>query len=271
VTDDPDIKDLLGRAFDQEPPLRIDRDEVFRVGRTRLRRRRVFEAGGAVAAVVVAVVGASLLTGMVGEDTDDDRIPPAASSTQVAPPGPGLPLPETESPASTTNRGSPSSPVSLSPAFTSAHAAELTQALYHSATMNNMVTVPPKPEFVVRGNSYMFDTDVTSPGVEGALRVTVEAQLENDVRVNCGDMPKPGDCAVNFDHQTGVAVSHWTGDKVSRIIVRAVLSDGSRITALSTNHSARQVNAGESPSNLEPPINEDDLVNLVLKSGLHVT
>jgi hypothetical protein len=270
VTDDPDIKGLLGRALgDHEPPLRIDRDEVFRVGRKRLRRRRVFEAGGAVAAVVVAVVGASLLTGMVGDDPDDDRIPPAASSTQSAPPGPGLPL--TESPTSTaTNGGPPSAPVSLSPAFTSAHAAELTQALYTSAAIYNKTTVPSTPKFVVRGSSYRFDADIIGPTSEGALQITVEAQLDNDVPVNCGDMPR-GNCAVTFDNQTGVAVSHWTEGKVARIVARAILPDGSRITALSTNHSARQVNAGEPPINLAPPIYETDLVNMVLRSGLRVT
>ena len=48
--DNDDVKDLLGRALAEEPPLRIDRDEVFRQGRRKLRSRRCFEAGSVVAA-----------------------------------------------------------------------------------------------------------------------------------------------------------------------------------------------------------------------------
>lgn len=56
-----DIKDLLGAAIGDEPPLGIDRDAVFEDGRKRLWRRRAWQSGAVAAAVVVAAVGAATL------------------------------------------------------------------------------------------------------------------------------------------------------------------------------------------------------------------
>ena len=64
---DEDVKELLGRALAGEPPLTLDRDEVFRDGRRRLRNRRLFSSGGVAAGVVAAAVGAVLLTGLIDE------------------------------------------------------------------------------------------------------------------------------------------------------------------------------------------------------------
>jgi hypothetical protein len=265
MTDEPDIKDLLSRALgDHEPPLRIDRDEVFRTGRKRLRRRRVFEAGGAVAAVVVAAVGASLLTGLVGDE--ENHLPPAASSSDVAPPGPGLPL----TPSVPTTRSSTPYPL-----VTEAHAAILTDNLYNSGLIKDVDLLAVsgfegKPKFVTSYGSYVLNADVARAGLEGGLNITVEIQTE-DVPVNCGDMPQPGDCAVNLAHGVGVAVSNWTAGKVTRRSVRTILSDGSKVTAVATNHSNQQLVNGKSPNNPKPPLSEDDLVKLVLECGLRVT
>jgi hypothetical protein len=275
MTNDPDIKELLGRAFgEQEPPLSIDRDEVFRTGRKRLRRRRVFEAGGVVAAVVVAAVGATLLTGVVG-DPDEKRLPPAASSGDVAPPGPDLPLTTTKSgpvETATTGPAQPPSSIEVPLPLSSKHADELTDKLYRSNILTGHDLVAPpgghgKPKFVTRSYSYVFEADVLAADLEGSLQVTVEAQVGN-VALNCGDMPQPGDCGVDLDRR--VAVSTWSEGKVSRRVVRTILPDGSMVTAVATNRSYRQLAADESPNSPKPPVSEDDLVKLVLEAGLRV-
>ncbi|RLK60452.1 hypothetical protein [Actinokineospora cianjurensis] len=57
-----EVRDLLGRAFGDEPPLGFDRDGVVASGRRRLRRRRAAATGGVAAAVAVAVFGAAVLS-----------------------------------------------------------------------------------------------------------------------------------------------------------------------------------------------------------------
>lgn len=277
MTDEPDIKALLARALgEQEPPLRIDRDEIFRAGRHRVRRRRAFEAGGVVAAVVVAAVGASLLTGLVG-GPEENQLPPAASTTDVAPPGLDLPLTSTPQ-VPTSAQNMPTSETPLPPngtsTFNSDHANALTEAVYNSPATKGVDLLAlagqsGKPAFVTQISSYVFEADVVDSGMEGSLRITVEAE-PNRVPVNCGDMPQPGDCAVNDDHEVAVAVSTWTDGEVSRRVVRAVLPDGSKVTAESTNQSSRLHDAGKPPMNQKPPLSEYDLVKLVLKAGLRV-
>ncbi|MGH3861904.1 hypothetical protein [Actinokineospora sp.] len=78
-----DVKALLGRALDGEPPLGIDRDRIFAEGRARLRRRRSVATGGAAAAVVAAVLGTTALAGgLLGPSAD--QLGPAQSAS--APP-----------------------------------------------------------------------------------------------------------------------------------------------------------------------------------------
>ena len=265
-----DIKDLLGRALGgQEPPLRLDRDEVFRVGRKRLRRRRALEAGGVVAAVVVVVVGATTLTGL--GDGDSQRLLPAATSTATVTTTQGKP----ELPVSTTVHGPPSAPVSQGP-ITSEHADVLTDKLYNSAVLHSRDLTTPgpagKPEFVVRGGTYLFEADVTFAGMEGALQVTVESG-PLDRSVTCEDMSYPGDCEVRLrpDYKAPVATSDWATGKVVRREVRTLLPDGTKVMALVTNQSSRQLADNPPSMSPNPPLSLDDLVELVLNCGLRVS
>jgi hypothetical protein len=273
-TEDTDIKDLLGRALGgQEPPLRLVRDEVFRVGRKRLRRRRAFEAGGVVAAVVAVVVGAATLTGLGGAD-DPRRLPPAASSSAPAPTTPELP--RTSAPTRPDVPVSTSTgPVGHAP-MTSEHAAAITEKLYRSAVMaSRELAAPPgvsgKPKFVVQDGTYLFEADVIASGMEGALQVTISSGPV-DRSVTCGEMPYPGDCEVVLepDYQAPVATSDSAADKVLRRVASTILPDGTKVVAVVTNQSYRQLAEAQPSTSPKPPLGTPDLVELVLNSGLRV-
>lgn len=105
-----DVKGLLGRAFGPEPPLALDRAEIFRQGRRTVRNRRIATAGGVAAGVIVAVLGAASLTNLIGSVNQDvatsssaPALPTPSTPTttgESAPPGPSLPLvPTTSLPA----------------------------------------------------------------------------------------------------------------------------------------------------------------------------
>lgn len=83
-----DVKALLGRALDGEPPLGIDRDEVFAEGRARLRRRRSIAIGGVATAVVAAALGTTALTGGLLSAPAGDVGPAASASGAASPPTP---------------------------------------------------------------------------------------------------------------------------------------------------------------------------------------
>ncbi|MBM7770723.1 hypothetical protein JOD54_000927 [Actinokineospora baliensis] len=86
------VRDLLGKAFGDEPPLGVDREAVFAEGRRRLRRRRAAASGGVAAAVAVAVFGAAALSGGalgIGQPEVIPAAPPSsAGATSVPEPQP---------------------------------------------------------------------------------------------------------------------------------------------------------------------------------------
>jgi hypothetical protein len=75
-----DVTEALGSAFHTEPPLGIDRTEVMRKGRNRLRQRRFITAGSVAAGVTGIVLGASLLSGFGTAAGPAERIMPAGPS-----------------------------------------------------------------------------------------------------------------------------------------------------------------------------------------------
>ncbi|GLW92345.1 hypothetical protein [Actinokineospora globicatena] len=99
-----DVRDLLGRALGDEPPLGIDREAVFADGRRRLRRRRVAATGGVAAAVAVAVFGAAMLSsGAIGLSQPEvlPAAPPSVTTTRVPAPVEPVPTTPTKAPSST--------------------------------------------------------------------------------------------------------------------------------------------------------------------------
>ena len=89
-----DIKHWLGSAVDAEPPLTIDRGAVFDEGKRLVRRRRTLAAGGVAAGVVALAAGVAALVGLVhGEPAKMPPAQPPSITSDMAPPGPLLPLP----------------------------------------------------------------------------------------------------------------------------------------------------------------------------------
>lgn len=250
-----DIKDLLGRAFDdEEPPLGIDRDEVVRAGRQKVRRRHRLAAGGVVAAVVVAVVGAAVLTDFV--EITPDKLPPAAEAPP-APPGPALPLTPTSTPAG-------------APPFTTEHAGELTVALRDFVGRGSAVEWPGEsdPRFHVEGPSYQYASDVVvTDGGEGALQVSV-SYVAPGTAVTCVEN---SDCVLREAKGNLVAQTVWTdkGNDERRALAAVILADGTKVTAMSTNLSQRMRDDDKEPSG-EPVLDIDVLTDLITQAGFSV-
>jgi hypothetical protein len=250
-----DVKDLLGRAFDDdEPPLGIDRDGVFRAGRQQVRRRHRLAAGGVVAAVVVAVVGAAVLTDFV--EITPDKLPPAAEAPP-APPGPELPLTPTSTPAG-------------APPFTAEQARELTVRLHAFIGRGSAVEWPGEsdPRFQVEGPSYQYASDVVlTDGGEGALQVSV-SYVPPGTSVACVEN---GDCVLTDTKGNMVAQTEWTdkGSRERRALAAVILADGTKVTAMSTNLSRRMRDDAKQPSG-EPVLGIGALTDLITQARLSV-
>lgn len=250
-----DIKDLLGKAFDdEEPPLGIDRDEVFRAGRQKVRRRHRFAAGGVVAAVVVAVVGAAVLTDFV--DVKPDELPPAAEAPP-APPGPELPLTPTSTPAG-------------APPFTTERADELTVKLHRFVGLGSAVEWPgdTEPRFHVEGPSYQYASDLVIAGRgEGALEVSV-SYVAPGTAVTCVDNR---DCTLSDTKGNMVAQTVWTdrGNDERRALAAVIFADGTKVTAMSTNLSQRMRDDQKEPSG-QPVLDIDALTDLITQAKFSV-
>jgi len=258
-----DIKDLLGKAIGDEPPLGIDRDEVFRAGRQRVRRRRTLAAGGVVAAVVVAAVGAAMLTNIV--EIDPEPLPPAVGDSQHAPQGPELPLPSTPA----------SQKPPTGPQLTPQHAEQLTDALFHSWYVSSTEVVPwhrdETPGFRVRGGAYLYQSDLTSPKGEGVLEVTVDYVAPGS-EASCDDVSGQYDsCAVSSMDGVKVAQATWKGPNGERRnLAVTVLPDGTKVAAMASNFSRRYEDAAKEPTGEEPVLDMEKLTTVIVTSGFSV-
>lgn len=263
---DPDIRDLLGRAFGEEPPLGIDRDEVLASGRKRLRRRRFFEAGGVVALVVVAAVGAATLTRLVDPV---EELPPAASDTLNAPPGPELPVTAPPPPSAQTTR----SPVSV-------HVPQseqgLTVLLYSTGvvTEKDSQSLPGRtghPAFRQTGDSYVFEADVQRAKARGYVQVAVD--FVSGGVVACDGAPRPyGGCEITMVAAERVSLSRYNDESGERRTRAEVVSSGGvRIVASASNITVRDRDAKLALSPDSPPVLSDsELCTLVTKVGQSV-
>jgi hypothetical protein len=275
-----DVRELLGRAFGQEPPLRIDREEVLQQGRKRLRRKRVFEASSVVAAVVVAAVGAATLTNLA--DSGPERMPPAATTTTQAPSDPELPLSPPSTTTTTTSRGAPSVNTSNSkgPAPSMDRALQLTQSLYDSAVLplTKVRPVPDgpqdsdgRPSFRVAGNVYLYEADVHNSKWAGFVQIAVD-YAPGEV-ANCDTIPAVYvECSTKQFGSRPMVVARWEGDDGERqFIAFAMMADGTRVAALATNTTKAEQRNGVSPdATRQPVLDGDDLCSLIGKSGLSV-
>jgi hypothetical protein len=265
-----DVKDLLSKAFGQEPPLGIDREEVLQQGRKRLRRRRFLEAGSVVALVVVVAVGAATLTNLVGLGQEDKKMPPAASSTQYAPPGPELPM---------SSESTPRAPVTTTthlPYASTGEVAEdqMTALLYAVGVVNpkEASAVPHQtgvPGFRRVGDHYVYEADVVrSSTSRGYVQVTVD--FSPTVILTCSNLPAPSDdCEIRTRAGLQVTLSHYIDRNGERTVqATAVTPKGVWINATASNITRHDRELDRPISNNPPVLSDDDLCNLVAKAGL---
>jgi hypothetical protein len=250
---DEDVKELLGRALAGEPPLTLDRDEVFRAGRRRLRIRRLFSSGGVVTGVVAAAVGAVLITTPIAEEPPAPPVaPPAASGPEnSAPIGPSLPL----DPSVTT-------PPSSRPPMSEDHAVALTGALVDSGLLGKELTLT-GPKFYPGDVSYDLQTDVITPAEEGTLTISVAA-APSGAATDCAELKDNAGCEVRTVRGTRVAVGTWkdygTGEK--RLLVYAIRADGTSVKASASNLSDRRRADGRPPVDKTPVVDEIALAKI---------
>jgi len=253
-----DIKELLGRALEDEPPMRIDRGEVFQQGHKRLRRRRIFEAGSVVAGVVAIAVGAITLTG----PRDDDRHGvPAADQPQ---PAPTMQVPP---------EASPPPAVEATPmATTDQHARDMTVAL--TEFLPEEMALEPMPDGVDSGfratdGVYTLAADVVSRDGEGSLHIAV-APAKADDQTDCMMfMEDYQDCQMIGTGSDVVAVAtEQFGTGEQRYVAFVDRPDGTTVNAVITNLSERQRAAGERPAIMVPVLSQQEFAQLALLSGL---
>jgi hypothetical protein len=259
-----DIKELLGKAFTQEPPLRIDRDEVLQEGRKRLRRRRVFEAGSVVAAVVVAAVGAAALTNL-GGGSEPNRLPPAASTTTVPAPSSQMPTPRTTAETSTTTFEPPSS-------SESARAQAMTNNLRKSGFLAPFGVQPMpgqrgEPTFVPRNGVYIYEADLYGPDGQGGF-LQIRIDYAPGKAVDCTTIPTDFfDCEV----KGAVATARWKSDDGElQNYAGTVLDDGTRIEVLSSNMTMAERMTGQPQAGAAPLLDTAILRALVTTTGFSV-
>lgn len=266
---DPDIKALLGKAMEDEPPLGIDRDEVFRRGHRKLRNRRFLEAGGVAAGVVVAVVGAVALSGVFSGDAER-QVPPATSSrTHEAPPGPSLPV---------------TSEPSYAPRSSVEHAADLTKALTDSGILSDIdlkaaLDVPGSPAFQVESESWEYQlvadvVDIKNSDVEGALAIEIVAAPPAGAPQGCGTPPAGGqnsEWSCHEEVRDGITIAvveekPVKGTSEHRITVAAV-REGTKVTAVSSNLSSK-LRKKNLPPDGAPIVQSEQLARIVTWPGL---
>jgi hypothetical protein len=257
MTDDSDIRELLGRAVGDEPPMRIDRGEVFRQGRKRLRRRRMLEAGGVVAGVVAIAVGAITLTGPRGDRHDV----PAAD--QPEPPPSLLVTPE---PTAVSSFGD--TPL----ATTEQHALDMTVAL--TEFLPEEMALEPMPGsddsgFLAIDGVYQLAADVVGSDAEGSLHIAV-APAKTDDQTDCVMFVEDYQECQLLGTDTGpvaVATEKFANGE-QRYVAFVSRADGTTVNAVITNLSERQRESGEWPS-MEPPLlSQQAFAQLATLSGL---
>lgn len=242
------IKEALGTALADEPPLRIHRDDMVQHGRKRLLRRRAGLAGGVAMAVTALAFGGWTLGGEGGGTAHN------VGSGSVLPSSSAL-----------TKRTS-----------------ELTAVLAAGQVVPEGLTTravggPDNPGPLVfrvdsRGREYAASADlVDARGQEGSMHVMVGSPAANSPRPGC---QAPAAC--DFRTVAGQQVQLTTvplgasGEVLTMAYVQ--LEDGSHVYAMTSNVSSKAVSqhgkAASTPTIDRQPLSPDDLVKIVTLPGL---
>lgn len=267
-----DVRRWLDTALSGEPPLSLDRAEIFRQGRRRLRHRKLLQAGGAVTGVVAVVLGAVLVGGLA---TEEATIPPAANPTGQATEQSDGPSPE----VTTTLRppSPPSSPrTTEQPRATDEAADRLTQAVVNPDVLPAGWRISPVqgtggPTFeLIHPSVYGLQADVYTADGSGWLWVLLEKGP--GVGASCNVIEEPVlKCEVREEHgmEMTVAVQRFDSGEVRRV-VRSVRPDGCYVTVTSSNLTAADRDKGMKPKSAWPPMSEPQMTKIAALPALYV-
>ncbi|MFL6140927.1 MAG: hypothetical protein ACJ72N_03515 [Labedaea sp.] len=270
-----EVKALLGRAFGPEPPLALDRAELFRRGRQRMRVRRLAASGGVVAAVVAVVVGATVLSGLGGGAAEDAAARPlTALSTSsrpdapaTAPAGPELPLASATLMPTELNSADPPS---------DAHAAALTKVIARDSK------IPPEftalaviddgrgpLEFRPYQGAYYLIADLRDAKGVGALELAVGHSGPDGMVPGCPVAASAqADCELvqQSDVQLRVSTVRENSGYLANTVY-ALRADRTVVSVTSSNLASR-ANTGKPTSRLVPPLDLKLLRLIATQPGL---
>ncbi len=275
-----DIKQSLATAFEDEPPLGIDKAAIVRDGRRKAVLRRGY-TGAALLATVAAVAVPALLWSGAGGGSGGAQLPVAGerssttASTLTTPSTPpvdtGSSVPET---GSSRNPGSGVVTVPIPPPpkpATAQRAAELTAVIAGSGAIPaeaRGTAVPrsaidpslmdPWTFYVVDTSGYVSTTDVTTPAGRGSVLLHLHTFRES-TRCDPGDSK----CQVRQYAGRAVTVSSQEHDGMIRITVSAATPDGAVISAQASNTSDNVT-----PNGPAPPLTWEQLAKIVTVPGL---
>lgn len=270
-----DIKQTLATAFEDEPPLGIDKAAILRTGRRRAIFRRGY-TGAVVLATVAAVAVPALLWSGAGGGSGGGRLQvaaeqssttaPTSTTTPSAPADTGTSVPET---TYTTKPGSTSAPGSVLQApppkpLTARRAAELGAVIAGSGAIPADATgrtVPQDPMDpwtfrVSNPNAYLSLTDVTTPAGRGSVLLHLHpgsAQCD----------PADTTCQVRQYGGRTVTVSSQEYNGITLVTVRTATPDGAVMSAQTSNSSDKAT-----PNGTPPPLTWEQLAKLVTVPGL---
>lgn len=267
------VRRWLDTALSGEPPLAVDREEVLRRGRRGLRRRRLFQAGGAVSGAVAVVVGTVLVSGMLtGHDGDHRTVPPAARSTPSAGESAPLTTPPSTSPSTswTTTTAGPQGQVRD-------ETVRYTQAVVNPDVLPARYVLSPVagtsgPVFQgTKPGVYEFEADLRTDDGSGWLWVLLRRGPGDGL--DCDTVPRPVDqCEVRKegDLPMVVAVQRFDTGEVRRV-VRSVHPDGDSVTVTASNLTSVQRGDGAVPVKASwPPLTESAAIRIATLPELGV-
>jgi hypothetical protein len=267
-----DIKQTLSTAFEDEPPLGIDKATILKDGRRKATFRRGYTAAAVLATVTAVAVPALLWSGAGGGSGGQLQ----AAAGQSATPAPPLTTeaPVTSTSASTpettftTKPGSSNAPSSFGPPkppkpVTPGRAAELGALLAASGTIpadarGQVIPQDPMDPWTFRisnANAYLSFTDVTTAAGRGAVLLHLY----------------PGDAACEAHDTTcrqetyggrTVAVSSQEHNGITLVTVRTATPDGAVMSAQTSNSSDKGTSNGT-----PPPLTWEQLAKIATHPG----
>ncbi|WP_033436502.1 hypothetical protein [Saccharothrix sp. NRRL B-16314] len=271
-----DMKQTLATAFDDEPPLSIDRAAILKVGRRKATFRRGYTGAAVLATVAAVAVPALLWSGAGGGSGGADlQVAAGQSSATTVPSEPTLtteavPATTESAPATTetTKPGSSNAPSSMAQPqppkpVTPERAAELGVLLAGSGAIPADAQGTPVPQSpmdpwtfrISNANAYLSLTDVTTPVGRGSVLLHLypgEAACEA-ADTSCQSLEYGG---------KAVAVSTQEHNGITLVTVRTATPDGAVMSAQTSNSSDKATSNGTAP-----PLTWEQLAKIATHPG----